>query len=154
MRGGRNLQGGSNVKKLASIAAAIGIALAAVASASANDCMRVSSSLQGLQQSTASGNWLAFDMTDNGGGVAAFVSFAELPQSTVPCFQAAYDASSAPRYFALGVGVAGMRGSQSGPGVLASGAPDKVLTNGTGIDHFDDSVLPVFLNALPTCLGI
>lgn len=141
------------MKKFAPLAAAIVVALTAVAAASANDCMRVSSSWQGLQQSTASGNWLAFDMTDSGNGVAEFVSFAGLPSSTVGCFQAAYDASSAPRYFALGIGVAGTRGSGSGPGVLASGAPDKVLLNGTGIDHFDDSVLPVFINAMPTCLA-
>ena len=141
------------MKKLVPFAATLVVALAVVAGASANDCMRVSSSLQGLQQSTASGKWLAFDMTDTGNGVADFVSFAGLPPSTVPCFQAAYDASSAPRYFALGIGVAGMNGSQNGPGVLASGAPDKVLTNGKGIDHFEDAVLPVFLNALPGCLG-
>lgn len=141
------------MKKLVPFAATFVLALAVVAGASANDCMRVSSSPQGLQQSAASGNWLAFDMTAAGGGVAAFVSFAGLPPSTVPCFQKAYDASSAPRYFALGIGVAGMHGSQSGPGVLAAGAPDKVLTNGTGIDHFDDVLLPVFMNALPNCLG-
>jgi hypothetical protein len=46
-----------------------------------------------------------------------------------------------------------MGGDNGGPGTLAWKAPDKVLVNGTGIDHFDDSVLPIFLNALPTCLG-
>ena len=140
------------MKTVCVIAAALVAALAVVAGASANDCMRVSSSLQGLQQSTKSGNWLAFDMTDGGTGVAQIVEFGGLPSSTVPCFQAAYDASAAPRYFALGIGVAGMNGSQTGPGVLAGKAPDQVLENGTGIDHFDDVVLPVFLAALPTCV--
>jgi hypothetical protein len=140
------------LKKLASVAAVLVAALAVVAGASADDCMRVSSSLQGLQQSTASGNWLAFDMTDGGGGVAAIVGFAGLPESTVPCFQAAYDASNGPRYFALGIGVAGARAG-NGPQVLAHNAPDGILQNGTGIDHFDDVVLPIFLNALPTCAG-
>ena len=68
------------------------------------------------------------------------------------CFQAAYDASTAPRYFALGIGVAGGR-REHGPGVLAHNAPDEVLANGTGIDHFDDTVLPVFEGAAPPALG-
>lgn len=141
------------MKKLVSLAAVLVAALAVVAGASANDCMRVSSSLHGLQQSTASGNWLAFDMTDGGDGVATIVvGFAGLPESTVPCFQAAYDASNGPRYFALGIGVAGARAG-NGPQVLAHDAPDRILQNGTGIDHFDDVVLPIFLDALPTCAG-
>jgi hypothetical protein len=37
--------------------------------------------------------------------------------------------------------------------VLAHKAPDKVLSNGTGIDHLDDTVLPVLQAAAPTCLG-
>jgi hypothetical protein len=28
-----------------------------------------------------------------------------------------------------------------------------VLTNGTGIDHFDDSALPIFQAAVGGCLG-
>jgi hypothetical protein len=140
------------VKKVAILVASMTAALAFVAGAYADDCMRVSSSLQGLQQSTKSGNWLAFDMTDGGNGVAMVVGFFGLPSTSVPCFQSAYDASDAPRYFAIGVGVAGARAG-NGPHVLAHNAPDTVLTNGTGIDHFDDAVLPVFLNAAPSCLA-
>ncbi|MDX6482066.1 MAG: hypothetical protein QOG85_2576, partial [Gaiellaceae bacterium] len=52
--------------------------------------------------------------------------------------------------FALGVGVAG--GEKGGPGVLASHNPnDAVLANGTGIDHFEDTVLPVLMAAASTC---
>jgi hypothetical protein len=91
-------------------------------------------------------------MTDGGGGVAQLLEFFRFPASTAPCFHAAYDASSAPRYFALGTGVAGGR-TENGTGVLAFNAPDKVLTNGTGIDHLDDTVIPVFLAAAPTCLS-
>lgn len=133
------------------------VALAATSSALAFDCMRVSSSAAGLQQSaTNSGNWLFFDMTDAGTGVAQVVEFFELPSSTVSCFQSAYDAAAGsnsllPEYFALGIGVAGGK-TGNGPGVLAHKAPDTVLANGTGIDHFDDTVLPVFLAAAPTCL--
>ncbi len=123
-------------------------------SALAFDCMRVSSSLQGLQQSTRSGNWLLFDMTAGGSGVAQILEFAEVPvtDAQLACFQNAYLASGQPLYFALGIGVAGGR-TGHGSGVLAANAPDKVLANGTGIDHFDDTVLPVFEAAAPTCLG-
>ena len=118
------------------------------------DCMRVSSSLQGLEQSTRSGNWLVFNMTDGGGGIQQlFTAFTGTPltQSQLDCFQAAYDASSAPRYFALGIGVAGARANQ-GPMVLAHRAPEQVLMNGTGIDHLDATVLPV-LGANLDCLN-
>src|SRR5262249_31983311 len=88
-------------------------AVTVTSSALAFDCMRVSSSKQGLQQSASnSGKWLYFDMTDGGGGVAEIVDFFGLPSSSVPCFQAAYDAAVAsnpllPKYFALGFGIAG-----------------------------------------------
>jgi hypothetical protein len=133
------------------------VALTMASSALAFDCIRVSGSQQGLQQSTRSGMWLYFDMTDQGNGVATIVDFFGLPSSTVPCFQAAYDSAVAanpklPLYFALGTGVAG--GNSNGPGVLAHNNPnDRVLANGTGIDHLDDTVIPVFLAAAPTCLG-
>jgi hypothetical protein len=137
--------------------AVVTVALAATGSAFAFDCMRVSSSMEGLQQSTAhSGNWLYFDMTPAGTGVAdIFADFFEiqLTPSQLSCFQNAYSASSAPKYFALGIGVAGGH-SGHGTGVLAHNAPDKVLMNGTGIEHFDDTVVPVFEAAAPTCLGL
>ncbi len=131
----------------------VAVALAITGSALAFDCMRVSSSLQGLQESTKSGNWLPFDMTPSGSGVAEVLDFFGVPvnSSQLACFQAAYTASTAPKYFALGIGVAGGR-TGHGPGVIAHQAPDKVLMNGTGIEHFDDTVVPVFLAALG-CLG-
>lgn len=134
------------------------VALTVTSSALAFDCMRVSSSAQGLQQSAnQSGMWLYFDMTDSGNGVAQIVDFFGLDPSTVPCFQAAYDAAVAanpklPLYFALGFGIAG--GFHNGPGVLAHNNPnDRVLSNGTGIEHFDDTVAPVFEAAAPVCLA-
>jgi hypothetical protein len=134
------------------------VALILTSSALAFDCMRVSSSASGLQHSASkSGMWLYFDMTDGGNGVAEIVDFFGLDPSTVPCFQAAYDQAvvanpTLPLYFALGTGVAG--GNHSGPGVLAHHNPnDRVLMNGTGIEHFDDTVLPVFLAAAPGCVG-
>jgi hypothetical protein len=119
--------------------------------------MRVSSSAKGLQQSASkSGMWLYFDMTDGGGGIAQIVDFFQGDPSWVPCLQTAYDNAVAadktlPLYFALGTGVAG--GNTNGPGVIAHHNPnDRVLMNGTGIDHFDDTVLPVLLSSgcIPT----
>jgi hypothetical protein len=136
------------------------VALTLTSSALAFDCMRVSASAQGLQHSaTNSGMWLYFDMTDGGNGVPQILGFFGLPtdSGTVTCFQGAYDAAVAanpklPWHFALGTGVAG--GKTNGPGVLAHNNPnDRVLSNGTGIEHFDDTVLPVFLDAAPSCLG-
>jgi hypothetical protein len=136
------------------------VALAVTSSALAFDCMRVSSSPQGLQHSANNGgNWIYFDMTDGGNGIPQILGFFGLPtdSGTVACFQTAYDAAVAanpklPLYFDLGNGVAG--GNTSGPGVLAHNNPnDRVLSNGTGIEHFDDTVLPALLAAAPGCLG-
>jgi hypothetical protein len=152
-------EGGNKMKhRLALFVGVAVIALTVTSSALAFDCMRVSSSAQGLQQSANnSGRWLYFDMTDSGNGVAELITHDGLPSSTVPCFQAAYDAAVAanpklPVYFALGIGVAG--GNSSGPGVLAHNNPnDNVLSNGTGIEHLDDTVIPVLEAAAPGCLG-
>jgi hypothetical protein len=43
--------------------AVVVLALVGVSSAFAFDCIRVASSLNGLQQSTKSGNWLLFDLS-------------------------------------------------------------------------------------------
>lgn len=145
------------------LAVLIGVAIVALtvaSSALAFDCMRVSSSPQGLQQSASKGGmWIYFDMTDGGNGIPEILGFFGLPTDpgTVACFQTAYDQAVAtnptlPLYFDLGNGVAG--GNHNGPGVLAHNNPNsRVLSNGTGIEHFDDTVLPVLLAALPGCLS-
>jgi hypothetical protein len=121
--------------------------------------MRVSSSPQGLQQSASNGGmWIYFNMTDGGNGIPQILNFFGLPSDpgTVACFQTAYDQAVAanptlPLYFALGNGVAG--GNTGGPGVLAwHNKNEGVLSNGTGIDHFDNTVLPVLIAAAPGCL--
>ncbi|HZT85881.1 MAG TPA: hypothetical protein VE984_10780 [Gaiellaceae bacterium] len=136
------------------------LALTLAGSALAHDCMRVSSSPQGLQQSASNGgNWIYFDMTDGGNGIPQILGFFGLPTDpgTVACFQSAYDQavaanSALPLYFDLGNGVAG--GNTNGPGTLAwHNKNTRVLSNGTGIEHFDDTVLPVLIAAAPGCLG-
>jgi hypothetical protein len=145
--------------RLALFIGVVTVALTVTSSALAFDCMRVSSSPQGLQQSAANGGmWIYFDMTDGGNGIPQILSFFGLPAdpATVACFQNAYDQAvaanpSLPLYFALGNGVAG--GNRGGPGVLAHNNPnERVLSNGTGIEHFDATVLPVLLAAAPGCL--
>jgi hypothetical protein len=130
----------------------VATALAVSGSALAFDCIRVSGSVEGLKNSTTSGNWLYFDMTPGGGGLAELLGFFEVDVTAaqLACLQAAYSASDAPTYFALGIGVAG-GGTEHGTGVLAHNAPDSVLMNGTGIDHLDDTVVPVLIAAAPGC---
>jgi hypothetical protein len=143
------------------VLAVFALTLTTTGSAWAFDCMRVSSSMQGLQQSaTKSGNWLFFDMTPGGGGVAeaATFIFGSVTGPQVDCLQAQYTAAASapdsvlPMFWALGFGVAGGK-TGNGPGVLAHNNPNSnVLSNGTGIDHFDDTILPYFVNvAGPAC---
>jgi hypothetical protein len=140
------------------VLALLAVMLTTTSSALAFDCIRDSSSLNGLQQSSKSGMWLAFNMTPGGGGLAQLLDLfgVSVTNTQLTCLQDAYTAaasaqnSTVPNYFALGAGVAGGK-TGNGPGVLALNAPDKVLSNGTGIDHLDDTVLPVILNAAPSC---
>jgi hypothetical protein len=136
--------------RFAAVLAVVVASLTLAGGALAFDCIRVSSSVQGLQQSTRSGNWLAFDMTRD--GIPQLLSFfgVELSPTDLSCVQTAYLDSGAPKYFALGIGVAGGR-TGHGPGVLALNAPDWVLGNGTGIDHLDDTVIPAVIGAFETC---
>jgi hypothetical protein len=137
-------------QRLVALVAVAVAALALAGSALAFDCIRVSSSLQGLEESTRSGNWLAFDMTT--GGLPQLLSFfgVELAPADLACVKSEYLASTAPKYFALGVGVAGGR-TEHGSGVLALNAPDWVLGNGTGIDHLDDTVIPAVIASFGAC---
>src|ERR1700693_1031752 len=109
--------------------AVIVVALAAAGSAFALDCLRVSSSYQGLVQSTSnSGHWLLFDMTNAGIVQSDLSNFADQPLTPAQalCMSHAYQALAPslglPLYFALGFGVAG--GFTGGPGVLAHNNPN------------------------------
>jgi hypothetical protein len=124
--------------------AVLAIALASAGAALAHDCIRVSSSLQGLQQSSAnSGNWGLFDMSSGAGLLQSLTALgipATLGQAT--CASDAYKGAGGnlPLYFALGLGVAGPNG------VLAHNNPnDSVFANLKGIDHLDDSPIGVAL---------
>jgi len=131
------------------------LALVGAGSALAFDCIRVSSSLQGLQQSTRSGNWIVFDFSTPEAFQASLTEFGVvLTDEQAECGAAAYAESGQPLYFALGIGVAGGENENaSAGGVLAHNNPNtSVLSNGTGIDHFEDSgIIPALEAAAATC---
>jgi hypothetical protein len=120
----------------------------------AYDCIRVSSSQQGLMQSTAkSGNWLYFTIHDL---VQGAVDSGEATPEQAACVEQKWVQMGEPSYFALGVGVAGARGATESGRItdqdfyeLAKNAPAKVMVNGKGVDHLDDALEMV----LPACLG-
>jgi hypothetical protein len=125
-------------------------ALAFTGSAFAFDCIRVSSSLQGLQQSTRSGNWLLFDFSSPAAvqqTAARAGQDVTLAQAT--CVADAYAATGLSPYFALGIGVAGPNG------VLAGHNPnDTVFADLKGIDHLEDSPIGAALNSSLSACGL
>ena len=131
----------------------LAVVLAAAGSAFAHDCIRVSSSLRGLQQSAAnSGQWALFDLSSGAGLQQSLATLGE--QVTIDqanCASSAYRAAGGdlPLYFALGFGVAGPNG------VLAHDNPnDSVLGNLKGIDHLDDSPIGAALFGAAGACGI
>ena len=122
-------------------------ALALTGSAFAFDCIRVSSSLQGLQQSTKSGNWLLFDLSSAAAVQQTAARVGEdVTLAQAGCVATEYAKSGLSPYFALGIGVAGPNG------VLAKQASEKVLGNLKGIDHLEASPVGAALfGALAAC---
>jgi hypothetical protein len=138
---------------------AVVAALAVAGSALAFDCLRVSSSLQGLQQSAANGgNWLLFDMTNPVVVQADLSNFATTPLTLAQatCVSTAYQSSGLSPYFALGFGVAGAFAPVGGPGVLAHNNPNTQgqLGNLRGIDHLDASPIGAELFAAAAGCGV
>jgi hypothetical protein len=133
--------------RLAVLVAVFAAALAVAGSAVAFDCIRVSSSLQGLQQSTKSGNWLLFDLSSGAAVQATFERIGE-PVPTAQqaaCFSSTYASSGQPLYWALGIGVAGPNG------VLAFNNGN-TTGDGKGIDHLEASgILPAVFAAATAC---
>lgn len=142
-------------KRLSVGLAVLVLALVGAGSALAFDCIRVSSSLHGLQQSTKSGNWLLFDLSTPDAFQESLTAFGVvLTDVQAECGAAAYAESGQPLYFALGIGVAGAGNENaSAGGVLAHNNPNtSVLSNGKGIDHFEESgIIPALEAAAVTC---
>jgi hypothetical protein len=145
------------LKHRVSIAIAVfALALVATSSALAFDCIRVSSSLQGLKQSTAkSGNWLLFDLSSGGGLQQSLAGIGiDVTSEQAACASTAYAKSGQPLYFALSIGLAaGENPHAAAGGVLAHNNPNaSVLGNGKGIDHLEASgIFPALENAAEAC---
>ena len=131
------------------------LALAGAGSAFAFDCIRVSSSLNGLQQSTKSGNWLLFDLSTPEAFQESISELGvELTDEQAECGSEAYAESGQPLYFAIGIGVAaGENENASAGGVLAHNNPNaSVLGDGKGIDQLEASgIFPALEAAAATC---
>jgi hypothetical protein len=120
--------------RLAALVAVIVASLALASSAVAFDCVRVSSSLQGLKQSTKSGNWLLFDFSSAGAVRETLANIGEeVTEEEAACFAEVYGESGQPLFFALGIGVAGPNG------VLAFHNDNQVMGDGKGIDQLEQS---------------
>jgi hypothetical protein len=125
----------------------VAASLSVVGSAGAFDCIRVSSSLEGLQQSTRSGNWLLFDLSSAAAVQRTLGDIGEPVPSTAQaqCFASAYAASGQPLFFALGIGVAGPNGVLALRNANTTG-------DGKGIDHLEASgILPAIFAATEAC---
>jgi hypothetical protein len=125
------------------------LALVGAGSALGFDCIRVSSSLQGLQQSTKSGNWLLFDFSSAEAVQETFANIGEtVTEAEAECFAEVYGESGQPLYFALGIGVAGPNG------VLAFRNANASMGDGKGIDHLEQTgIFGAFEEAAAECEG-
>jgi hypothetical protein len=144
--------------RLAAFGAVAVLVLAFAGSAFAFDCIRVSSSLEGLKQSTRSGNWLLFDLGSTAGVQQTFATVvgAEVPEDVAACVADEYAGYDVTPYFALGIGVAGGKNeSGGGSGVLAGHNPnDELLADLRGIDHLEDSPVGAALFGSLAACGI
>jgi hypothetical protein len=123
-------------RRILSAMAVAACSLFFASSASAFDCIRVSSSHHGLISSTShGGRWLLFDFSSVSATEQTLASIeVSATPAQVACFVPAYASTGQPQWFALGIGVAGKNG------VIAHNNPnERVLGDGHGIDHFDDS---------------
>lgn len=136
--------------RLAAVVTVVVASLALAGSAVAFDCIRVSSSLQGLQQSTKSGNWLLFNFSSADAVKQTFANFGEeLTDEEAECFAELYAASGEPLYFALGIGVAGPNG------VLAWHNDNAAMGDGKGIDQLEQTgILALFDQGEEECAGL
>ena len=133
--------------RLITAATVVAASLVTTSAASAFDCIRVSTSVRGLEQSTNSGNWFAFDLSSVEGVERAFAALEDPPPTAdqAQCFVETYAATGQPRSFAVGIGVAGPRG------VLAF-RNAKTMGDGRGVDHLESSGIPAaFLTTVEAC---
>jgi hypothetical protein len=153
------------LRRIPVLVAVVVAALAVASSALAFDCIRVSSSYQGLVQSTSnSGNWTLFDFSSPAALKSSLAIFGtDLTDDQALCGYTAYAASGQPQFFALGTGVAagkktstnsqGARAAADGFGVIAWNNKNlTVLGDGKGIDHLEATgIFPALMRAAEQC---
>jgi hypothetical protein len=137
------------MRRMVAVLAIVASSLFAATAAYGHDCIRVSSSHQGLISSSShGGRCLLFDLSSVSAKSKTLATI-EVPATPaqIACFVPAYAATGQPQFFALGIGVAGKNG------VLAHNNPnDRVLSDGHGIDHFEDSpILPAIFASAGGC---
>lgn len=150
--------------RLSVVVVTLVLVLGVSGTAYAFDCIRVSSSPQGLEQSSKSGNWLPFNLSSPAAVQRTFANtFGPITAQQAACFATKYAATGQPKYFALGVGVAGgkkestnsqgARAGAGGFGVLAWHNKNyRILSDGKGIDHIDDSpILSAVFGSAAAC---
>jgi hypothetical protein len=136
-------------KRLPILAVITALVLGVSATAYGFDCIRVSASARGLASSVKSGNWLPFFL---GSGAEVKQTLADnfgvaVTDAEAACIAAEYATSGAPRYFALGIGVAGPNGVLAG-----HNKNTRVLSDNHGIDHFEESpILGALIGAFGAC---
>jgi hypothetical protein len=142
------------MRKLVTGVATLVAVLALAGGASAFDCFNASRSANGNANATHSGNWVLIDVNDFVGGL---VESGFWTSQQGQCVSSYWFAHGGPSNFTIAVGMAGatqaVRGKEVGNGgVIASQNPnDSVHGNGKGIDHFEDSLAPLFGAALEQC---
>ena len=128
---------------------AVGVAALLVGSqsASAQDCIRVSSSVTGMKASERSGHWFTIDVSTRASVQETFAALGDpLPtDEQADCFVAVYAATGNPDHFAIGQGVAGPRGVLTWRNTTTVG-------DGRGIDHLEaSSIVASYLDAIEAC---
>ena len=125
------------------------VSLVLTSTAVAFDCIRVSSSLQGLEQSTKSGKWFVFDLSSVSGLQRTLEAIGETTPTDeqAACFVSTYAQSGQPRFFAVGIGVAGPNGVLAWRNV-------RTVADGKGIDHLEASGIVQAAEAAAAACGI
>ena len=142
-------------KRLPLLGLVVALVVATGGTAYAFDCIRISKTYKGLQQSTKSGNWLLFNFGSASGAQNTFEDIFESPitNTQAACFAAEYAESGEPKYFALGIGVAGaqVQNETGNFGVLAW-KNEQTTGDGRGVDHLESSgIVPAAEAAAAAC---
>ena len=145
-------------KRLPLLGLVVALVVATGGTAYAFDCIRVSKTFKGLQQSTKSGNWLLFNFGSASGAQNTFEDVFEAPitNQQAACFAAEYAESGQPKYFALGIGVAGaqVQNETGNFGVLAwNNKNEDVLGDGRGVDSLEHGGIVPAAEAAATACG-